>query len=108
MRAALIAACYAAGPDEWQAAVTALGAASRAGFPAPKPRPLGTYKSFYQTIWLITRSHHFSEAERTLYRERAQYDGASEVLYLDVTTTAATRAKAERAAQKATTQAARP
>ena len=46
------------------------------------------------------KSHVFSETERKAYRERAQFEGASELLYKEVTTISKERSKAERQLKK--------
>lgn len=93
-------ATYRAAPlhsPEWMEAVRAIGRASK----KPAKPPLPVRKTYWQTIWLITKSHHFTEGERIEYRRRAELEHGSEALYKTVTGLVATRAKAERQQLKA-------
>jgi hypothetical protein len=103
-RANLIAACRAQCPHtpEWIAAVRALGAASRAGFPAPAPTVVRP--GWRNTLLGILRSHHFSELERADFTERVDYEHNSEVLYKQITQAVSQREKAERQAKRALRQ----
>ena len=98
-RAELIAACYAAGPADWPAAVTALGAASRAGFPVPKRRHYTGLNSG-QLIYRMTESHVF-DRDRAAIRARIPYANHSDIIdWLK------DEVKARKQAEKATKQAA--
>jgi hypothetical protein len=99
-RAELIAACRELCPhsEDWYAAVRALGAASKAGFPAPAPQPVR--KGWRATLTGILRSHHFNEDERRAFTERVDYEYGSEVLYKQITRTVSEREKAERQQKK--------
>lgn len=100
-RADLLTACAAAtGFDAWAAAVRALGQWRREQDAAPpKPRK-HTGRDYWQTIFQITRSHHFTDSEREEYRRRAEWERGSDTLYAEVTGLAKERAKAERELKK--------
>ena len=103
-RADLITACREQCPHttDWYAAVCALGAASRAGFPAPAP---STRRKLWRgTLLGILRSHHFTEQERADFTARVDYEHNSEVLYKQITQAVTERAKAEREARRALRQ----
>jgi hypothetical protein len=99
-RAEMIRACREQCPHsaDWYAAVRALGAASRAGWPPPAPQPVR--KGWTITLTQILRSHHFTEAERAAFLERVKWEYGSEVLYKQITQTVSSRAKQEREAKK--------
>ena len=79
-RADLIAACDAAGPaDAWRVAVTALGAAGRAGFPAPKRAGRVTGLTSGELIERMTRSRVF-DADREAIRRRIPYAPHSQII----------------------------
>jgi hypothetical protein len=103
-RTELITACREQCPHttDWYAAVRALGAASRAGFPAPAPTVVR--KLWRGTLLGILRSHHFTEQERADFTARVDYEHNSEVLYKQITQTVAEREKAERQAKRALQQ----
>lgn len=78
-RATLLTACHQAAPDspEWRRAVTALGAASRAGFPPPPPgRKTG--ENPVHLVERVTRSRVFQE-DREELRAAAKYGNPAEL-----------------------------
>ena len=103
-RAELIAACREQCPHttDWYAAVRALGAASRAGFPAPAPTRIR--KGWRNTLLSVLRSHHFTEQERADFTARVDYEHNSEMLYKQITQAVTEREKAEREAKRALRQ----